>query len=159
MLRAGCWLWAPSIAIPQSGCHSFLPWQTTSGPACAGHGLGDSSWQADRLCAGTWSDIVQAHFADSWYRLLRDSCQDAESTGCACSRKAWSSLRAHPLGCLCPNLSQLPLFYYTNNLTLYHRVFLIWDRKGCIQMHDYKIHLWYHRTRSLMKKRGVESSV
>ena len=44
MLRDGCWLWALSIAIlPQSGCHPFLPWETTSGPACAGHGLEDSS--------------------------------------------------------------------------------------------------------------------
>lgn len=40
---------------------------------------------------------------------------------CLLTRKAWSSLREHPLGCLCPNLSQLPLFYCTNNLTLYHR--------------------------------------
>ena len=110
MLRAGCWMWTLSIAVPQSVCHPFLPRQTTSGPACAGHGLGGSSSQADRLCAGTWSDccpgsprtlLVQAPEG----LVVRTLCPLAVR---AHQRGLGQSPRARPLGCLCPNLSQLP---------------------------------------------------
>ena len=134
MLRADCWLWALIIAIPQSGGHSFLPWETTSGPTCAGHGLGDSNWQSDILVLGHGQTVIQANLADSWYRLLTGSLVRTLSP-LAVNAHQRGLVTAHALGCLFQTsvnsqliefcfslfLDSFPLFYYTNNLTLYHR--------------------------------------
>ena len=144
MLRDGCWLWLMvvvlSIAVPQSGCHPFLPWETTSGPACAGHGLGDFRWPADGLCAETWSDCCPG----SPPRLLAQAPeglagQDAVSTGSVHSPERLMQPREQILlgalvqtsinsqlieFCFSLFLDSIPLFYYTDNLTLYHRKIL-----------------------------------
>ena len=137
MLRAGCWMWALSIAVPQSGCHPFLPRQTTGGPACAGHGLGGSSSQADRLCAGTWSDCCPG----SPRTLLVQAPEGlVVRTLCPLAVRAHQRGLGQPRGhvllgafvqtsvssqliefCFSLFLGSFPLFHYTNNLTLYHR--------------------------------------
>ena len=150
MLRAGCWLWSLSIAIPQSVCrHPFLPWQITSGPACAGHGLGGSSWQADRLCAGTWSDCCPG----SPHRLPVQAPEGLVfQTLCPLAMCAHQRGLGQPQGhillgafvqtsvnsqlikfCFSLFLDSFPCFI-TQIISPYitERVFLIWDRKGCI---------------------------
>ena len=121
------------------------------------------AWEvpADKLTdsvLGHGQTVVQAHLEHSWYRLLRDSWSGrCVHWPCVLTREAWGSPEGTsswvPLSKpqSAPSSSNfvshsslaLSLCFITQIISPYitERVFLIWDRRGCIQMHDCKIQL------------------